>query len=152
VTELLLGVHGATAPPALDRELAARRPLAILVADDDAIGCRATCRILERLGYRADVARDGLGAVEAVARRRYDVVLMDMYMPALDGAEATRRIRAQGGEQPWIVGLSGSVMAEERCRCADAGMDDFVAKPFRLAEFVEALERVGRTEAATAAA
>ena len=88
-------------------------------------------RILERLGYRVDVADDGNEALEACERTRYDVVLMDVQMPGLDGFEVTRRIRAreEGGRRTPIVAMTASAMKGDRERCLEGGMDDYVAKP-----------------------
>jgi CheY-like chemotaxis protein len=98
------------------------------------------------MGYAADVATNGLEAVEAVERSTYDVVLMDVQMPELDGLEATRRIRARwpAGTGPRIVALTANAMAEDRQATAQAGMDDYLSKPIRPAELVDALRRAER--------
>lgn len=107
--------------------------LRILVADDNAVNRQVAARILDRLGYAADLVTDGREALEAVEQRPYDVVLMDVYMPEMDGLEATRRIRQSLSPvaQPVIVALTAAVFAEERERCREAGMDEFVTKPVR---------------------
>jgi CheY-like chemotaxis protein len=97
--------------------------------------------LLERMGYRADVAGDGREAVAALAQRRYDLVLMDVEMPVMDGVEATRQIRALPRyAQPRIVGLTANVAPEDRATYLAAGMDDCLVKPIRTAELRAALE------------
>jgi CheY-like chemotaxis protein len=100
--------------------------------------------LLDRLGHRASLATNGLEAVEAVASKHYDVVLMDVYMPEMDGLEATRRIRSElpAAMQPVIVALSAGAFAEERERCRAAGMDHFVAKPVRVEDLSVVLQGV----------
>jgi len=97
--------------------------------------------MLGKLGHRVDVVADGAEAVAAVHRARYDVVLMDVQMPVLDGLEATRRIRAElpVGRQPYIVALTASVLIEDRAACRAAGMDDYLTKPIRLDDLARAL-------------
>ena len=111
----------------------ARPPIAahVLVAEDNEVNQKVAVRILERLGYKVDVADDGNEALEACQRTRYDVVLMDVQMPGLDGFEVARRIRAreQGGRHTPIVAMTASAMKGDRERCLEAGMDDYVAKP-----------------------
>src|SRR5262249_34877367 len=120
------GELSASARPggAFDGALAARRPLRILVVEDNATNEQLAVRVLERLGYRPDVARDGAEAVRAVERERYDVVFMDVQMPEVDGYEATRRIvgRRAPGERPRIVAITAHASGEDRAACLDAGM------------------------------
>jgi CheY-like chemotaxis protein len=95
------------------------------------------------MGYRADVAGNGLEAIEALQRQPYDVVLMDVQMPEMDGLEATRHIRQEVVEdmQPRIIAMTASAMQEDQERCLAAGMDDFVSKPIRVEELVRALNK-----------
>src|SRR5262249_2344638 len=132
-----------------DPALAARRPLQILVVEDNATNQRVVLLILERMGYRADVAVNGREALTALARRRYDLVLMDVEMPEMDGMEATRRIRADSPRdvQPRIVGLTANVAPEDRAAYLAAGMDDCLVKPIRTADLRTVLE--GGSVAAT---
>jgi CheY-like chemotaxis protein len=129
--------------PALDPGTASRHPLRILLAEDNVVNQKLATRLLERMGYRIDVASNGLEAVESVARQRYDVVLMDIQMPELDGLEATRRIIAADptGDRPTIIAMTANAMDGDRAMCLAAGMDDYVSKPIRVAELTDALRR-----------
>jgi len=124
-------------------DLATRHPLRILLAEDNAVNQKLAIRLLARMGYAADVVGDGAQAVNALSRETYDVVLMDVQMPELDGLEATRQIRALWpGRELQIVAMTANAMAEDREACLAAGMDDYVSKPIRVEELVAALERV----------
>jgi PAS domain S-box-containing protein len=117
--------------------------LRILLAEDNAVNQKVALRILGKLGYGADVASNGLEALEAVERESYDVVLMDVQMPELDGLEASRRICERWPEsRPRIIAMTANAMLEDREACFAAGMDDYVAKPVRAEELAEALSRV----------
>lgn len=109
------------------------RPLRILLAEDDPVSRTVARLVLERLGHHVHAVGDGLEAVEAVRRGSYDVVLMDVQMPGLDGLAATRLIRAElpVGRQPLIVAVTAADLAEDRAACATAGMDACVVKPLR---------------------
>jgi signal transduction histidine kinase/DNA-binding response OmpR family regulator len=119
--------------------------LRILLAEDNSANQRVATLMLGRLGHRADVAGNGLEALAALRRQRYDVVLMDLQMPDMDGLEAARRVRSEipREDQPWIVAMTASVMREQQEACRAAGMDDFVAKPISLPSLRTALQRVG---------
>ncbi len=132
----------------LDPDMARRHPLRILLAEDNVVNQKVALRLLAQMGYRADLAANGLEAVDAVERQTYDVVLMDVQMPELDGFEASREInrRWAGGRRPRIVAMTANAMQEDRERCVAAGMDDYVAKPIRVEELVTALERTPRRE------
>jgi CheY-like chemotaxis protein len=118
--------------------------LRILLAEDNPVNQKVALRILDKLGYRADVASNGLEAIEALERQQYDVVLMDVQMPELDGLDATRRIceRWPDESRPRIVAMTANAMIEDREACFAAGMDDYLAKPVRAEELAEALDRV----------
>jgi signal transduction histidine kinase/ActR/RegA family two-component response regulator len=129
--------------------LAGQIPLRILLAEDNSINQRVALLMLSRLGYPADVAADGRQVLEAVQRQRYDLILMDVQMPGMDGLEATRRIRAElpPERQPVIVAMTASVLAGHREACLAAGMDDFLPKPVLLPALRETLARnAGRGE------
>jgi signal transduction histidine kinase/CheY-like chemotaxis protein len=135
----------APAKAALDAAMAQRHPLRILLAEDNAVNQKLALRLLQQMGYRADVASNGIEAVESVARQTYDVVLMDVQMPEMDGLEATRRIVARwplATERPRIVAMTANAMAGDRDMCMAAGMDDYVSKPIRVEALVEALHNV----------
>ena len=129
-------------------KLAERLPLRILLAEDNSVNQRVGLLMLERMGYQADVAGNGAEALEALRRQAYDLILMDIQMPELDGLEATRRIRAEfpRERQPRIVAMTANVLREQRDACRAAGMDDFVQKPVGLAELRAALLRCGGEE------
>jgi PAS domain S-box-containing protein len=118
-------------------------PLRILLAEDSAVNQKVALALLAKLGYRADVVGNGLEALSALERERYDVVLMDVQMPELDGLDATRRIceRWPAGERPRIVAMTANAMEEDREACFAAGMDDYVAKPIRPEALAEALRQ-----------
>jgi signal transduction histidine kinase/DNA-binding response OmpR family regulator len=129
--------------PAMDGQMGTRLPLKILVAEDNAVNQKLVLRLLERHGYAADIVENGLQAVAAVDSADYDLVLMDVQMPEMDGLEATRRILASRtrGRAPRIAALTANAMAEDRAMCMAAGMDDYLSKPIRPDELVAALER-----------
>ncbi len=115
--------------------------LRILLAEDNATNQRVTQLLLDRLGCAVDIVDDGLAAVAAVSREHYDVVLMDMQMPRLDGIGATRRIRAElpADRQPYVVAVTANAMTEDRAACTAAGMDDYLSKPVRSTDLLAVL-------------
>jgi len=128
--------------PSVDRELAMRHPLRILLAEDNAVNQKLAHRLLATMGYTADTAGDGLQAIAALEAGQYDVILMDVQMPELDGLEATRRIRARWPKRAvHIVAMTANAMAGDRDACLAAGMNDYVSKPIRPPELAEALAR-----------
>ena len=121
-----------------------RQPLRILVAEDVVVNQKLALRLLEQMGYRADVASNGLEAIQSVERQPYDVVFMDVQMPEMDGLEASRRIcdRWPRGKRPVIIAMTANAMQGDREMCLDAGMDDYISKPIRIDELVKALMKV----------
>jgi len=127
-----------------DGRQAATSSLRILLAEDNAMNQKVALRLLQQLGYTADVATNGLEALAALERQPYDVVLMDVQMPELDGLDATRRICEQWPPEtrPHIVAMTANALPEDREACFAAGMNDYVAKPIRADELAGALKRV----------
>ncbi|MEM7350271.1 MAG: ATP-binding protein [Acidobacteriota bacterium] len=127
----------------LDRNLAQRLPLRILVADDNVINQKVAHLLLENMGYRADLAANGLEVLAALERQRYDIVLMDVQMPELDGLETTRRIHTEMAPhlRPKIIAVTAGAMRGDREKCLAAGMDDYVSKPVQADELQDALKR-----------
>jgi PAS domain S-box-containing protein len=135
--------------PEAPLERAARQDLRILLAEDHDVNRTLALKLLARMGCEADVARDGLEALSAVRDRAYDVVLMDVEMPELDGLEVTRTIRSElpRERQPRIIAMTANAMAGDRERCLAAGMDDYVSKPVRPEALEAALVDVARAHA-----
>lgn len=127
----------------LDSQMAQRHPLHILLAEDNIVNQKVTARILERLGYRADIVANGYEVIEALERQRYDVVLMDVQMPEMDGLEAARRIcrRWPKEERPRLIAMTAYALEGDREWCLAAGMEDYITKPVKIEELVDALER-----------
>ncbi|MEE4187136.1 MAG: GAF domain-containing protein [Roseobacter sp.] len=130
--------------PKIDGDLARRHPLRILLAEDNLVNQKLALRLLEQMGYRADLASNGVEALQSVERQTYDVVLMDVQMPEMDGLEASRRIvtGAAPDARPRIVAMTANAMQGDREMCLKAGMDDYIAKPIRVEKLVEALMNV----------
>ena len=120
-----------SAPAALDRAMADAHPLRVLLAEDNVVNQRVIEAMLARMGYRVEVAGNGVEALAALERSSFDVVLMDVQMPVMDGYEATRRIleRYAPDERPHIIGVTASAMEADRARCLEVGMFAFVPKP-----------------------
>ena len=121
-------------------EATGRAPLQVLVADDNAVNQQLALALLKKMGYRA-VATNGAEVLEALARRPYDVVLMDVEMPVMDGLEASRRINQEwpAGQRPRIIAVTANAMQGDRETCLAAGMDDYLSKPIRREELAAAL-------------
>jgi len=152
--QVLGAASGATPAPLVTRHALreARQSLEVLIVEDHPMNRTLAIKLLERWGHRADIAENGAIALEKLAARRYDVVLMDMQMPVLDGLEATRRWRAiesrdAAHSRVPIIGLTANAMAADREACLAAGMDDYVSKPISSERLYEALERRGRVVA-----
>jgi len=118
-------------------------PLRILVAEDNVINQKVALLTLERLGYRADMVSNGIEVLEALRRQWYDVILMDVQMPEMDGIEATAHVRSEFSEdeQPRIIAMTANAMEGDKERCLEAGMDDYVGKPFRMHELAAVLRK-----------
>jgi PAS domain S-box-containing protein len=131
------------APPPLDQHEAQQHPLHILLAEDNLINQKVTLHLLQKMGYHADVATNGSEVLQALAQQPYDVILMDVQMPEMDGIEATRRIRAEwsDSQQPCIIAMTAHAMAGDRQWCLDAGMDDYLSKPLHAEQLIATLRR-----------
>ncbi len=128
--------------------LAVERPFSILMAEDNSVNQLVAQKMLERLGYRVDTVADGQEAVSAVEQRHYDVILMDVEMPNLNGYDASRQIRQneRPGRAPWIVALTAHAVDGIREDCLAAGMNDYLAKPIKLEQLEQILRRVPRPD------
>jgi CheY-like chemotaxis protein len=124
--------------------MACRHPLRILLAEDNVVNQKLALRLLGQMGYSADVAVNGQQAVERIEQQIYDVVLMDVQMPEMDGLEASRRIttKYQTAQRPRIIAMTANAMQGDREQCLVAGMDDYVTKPIRVDTLVAALLQV----------
>lgn len=129
--------------PAIQRNLADRIPLRILLAEDNLINQKLAVKMLERIGYFPDIAGNGLEVLEALRRQHYDLVLMDVQMPEMDGVEATQRIRQEwpGDSGPRIVAITANAFKSDREQCLAAGMDGYVTKPIQFRELQAVLEQ-----------
>ena len=142
----VLGINfTAAAKAGSTRELPQCRPLNVLLAEDNVVNQKLAMTVLEKLGHKVDLVTNGQEAVEQSGQRAYDVVLMDVQMPELDGLDATRKIRARekehGGHQP-IVAMTAHAMKGDRDRCLESGMDDYLSKPIRARELAEKLKHL----------
>ncbi|OQW49228.1 MAG: hypothetical protein A4S09_03940 [Proteobacteria bacterium SG_bin7] len=119
-------------------------PWQILVAEDNSVNQNIMLKLLEKLGYRADIASNGYEAIEALKKKQYDIVLMDVQMPELSGLEATRIIcdTWTRDRRPYIIAMTATFQDEDRERCRDAGMEDFIGKPVRLSDLSRLLKSV----------
>jgi PAS domain S-box-containing protein len=135
------GARGGSKIP--ERPIAEEIPLEVLLAEDNAVNQKVALRFLERLGYRADAVANGLEAVTTLQNRHYDLVLMDLQMPEMDGFEATREIRRRlpFSRQPKIVALTANAMQGDRDLCVASGMDDYISKPVKMHEIAETIRR-----------
>jgi CheY-like chemotaxis protein/HPt (histidine-containing phosphotransfer) domain-containing protein len=150
------------APTKLDPALSARLPLRVLLCDDNVINQKVALRLLQQMGYKADVAANGLECLQALERLPYDIIFMDVQMPEMDGIEATRQIRERqknpstpGNFKPGIaiVAMTANAMQGDREKCISAGMDDYLSKPIRPEDIRKILELWGpKATAASAAA
>jgi CheY-like chemotaxis protein/HPt (histidine-containing phosphotransfer) domain-containing protein len=133
--------------PVLDAELARRLPLRLLLADDNPINQKVGTSVLQKLGYRSDLANNGLEVLQALEQKSYDVLFLDVQMPEMDGLETARQIcqRWPAEKRPRIIAMTGNALLGDREKCLEAGMDDYISKPIRISDLQAALERWGPT-------
>jgi signal transduction histidine kinase/ligand-binding sensor domain-containing protein/DNA-binding response OmpR family regulator len=124
-------------------DFAAKYPLNILIAEDNPVNQTLISMVMKKLGYQPLIAVNGLKAVEALNEKQYDIVLMDVQMPEMDGLEATQLIRAQLHYQPIIIAVTANAMQDDKEACLQAGMDDYISKPIQLDKLVSILEKWG---------
>jgi CheY-like chemotaxis protein len=137
--------------PITAHSLSERRPasLRILLADDNPLNCRLAVLMLEKAGHAIDVVEDGGAAIEAVRAKDYDLVLMDVQMPEVDGLEATRRIRALPIARAGVpvIAITANAMAGDDRRCIAAGMNDYITKPIDRARLLSTVDKWGHARA-----
>ncbi len=142
-------LSGATSGPsengktkAITKQFAEKHPTRIIIAEDNLVNQKVALKILDRLGYTADIASNGKEVIRAIEEKPYDVVFMDIQMPEMDGIEATRKIcqKWQPQQRPKIVGMTAHAFTEDRERCFEAGMVDFITKPIRVEELARVLQ------------
>jgi len=131
--------------PRLPADLSKRHPMNILVAEDNLINQQVILFILQKLGYEPTMVENGQEAIREVTKNWYDVILMDLQMPEMDGLEATRIIRESSTRQPVIIALTANTMQGDEEECLNAGMDDYIGKPVNLEELVGKLRKWGVT-------
>lgn len=133
--------------PASEKQLSDQFPLQILLVEDNKINQKVAIRMLEMLGYHPDLVENGEGALKAIQQKDYDLVLMDLQMPLMDGLTATSAIRqTQLNVQPRIVALTANALEEDRKRCKEVGMDDFIAKPLTLNKLTDVITECASIE------
>jgi two-component system sensor histidine kinase/response regulator len=144
VARLLAGASEAPAAPITPQSAEGTgRAMQVLLVEDHIVNQKLAVNLLKRWGHQVVVADNGLVALEALSRQEFDVVLMDMMMPVMDGLEATRRIRAtQIGRRTPIIAMTANAMESDRQRCLEAGMDDYISKPIKVQELQQMLQRI----------
>jgi CheY-like chemotaxis protein len=125
----------------LTEAFAKKHPLNILLAEDDIYNQMVAVQVFENMGYKIEVANNGRIAVEYANKNYYDIILMDVQMPEMDGFEATKNIRQNMATQPIIVAMTANAMDGDRNVCLQAGMDDYISKPINLDELAAKLEK-----------
>lgn len=123
--------------------IAEKNPLSILVAEDNLINQKVITIMLAKMGYSADIIQNGQEAVDTIAIKKYDIVLMDVQMPEMDGLQATKLIRVNKGTQPIIIAMTANAMQDDREDCIRAGMDDYMSKPINMNDLKNLLEKYG---------
>jgi PAS domain S-box-containing protein len=155
LANILLGVFSSQLQPVntfthalnqLNGHMAEMIPLKILIAEDNVVNQKVALHMLQRLGYRADIVANGLEVLTALRRQSYDVVLMDIQMPEMDGLTATIKICQEwpSSHRPWIVAMTANAMQGDQEKCLAVGMNDYIAKPIRMEDLSRALDNCYR--------
>jgi len=126
----------------LNQDFSETYPLKIMVAEDNLINQKMILKVLDKLGYKPTLAINGREAVEMLNEQPYDLILMDVQMPEMDGLEATRYIRKNCAAQPVIVAMTANAMLEDREECLKAGMDDYISKPLKIEALMAVLQEI----------
>jgi CheY-like chemotaxis protein len=119
--------------------------LSILLAEDNPVNQKVALSMLKKMGYHADVAVNGLEVLHSLEKKHFDVILMDIQMPEMDGLEATQHIRSQKIKQPCIIAMTAYALEGDREHCLDAGMDEYISKPIKKEELGKALQKCRAT-------
>jgi signal transduction histidine kinase/CheY-like chemotaxis protein/ligand-binding sensor domain-containing protein len=147
-TALKLKGSGASQPvPAktqFSHDFAKQLPIDILIAEDNLVNQKLARHIIEKMGYKPDLAVNGHDALNAMTLKKYDLIFMDIQMPEMDGLEATRFIREHMQHQPVIIAMTANAMPEDKEICIKNGMDDYLSKPMKISDIMEVLERWGK--------
>jgi len=127
-----------------DATMGVEKPLHILLAEDNKVNQLVATKLLSKFGYQADLAQNGKQVIQALKRKDYDVVLMDILMPEMDGAEATISIRESWPieSQPWIIAMTAHALEGNRERFINSGMDDYISKPLEVKILQAVLNRI----------
>jgi CheY-like chemotaxis protein len=131
-------------PPSPVQKLSQLYPLTVLVADDNAVNQKVIRQMLLRMGYECDLAGNGLEVLAAAEKKHYDLILMDIQMPEMDGVEAMKHLRARDQPCPQLVAVTANALSEDRLRLLAAGFDDYISKPIPARRLEEMIERQGR--------
>ncbi|BAU56290.1 hybrid sensor histidine kinase/response regulator [Mucilaginibacter gotjawali] len=135
-------ITGITEPATiLSAGFAQKFPMKILIAEDNLINQKLITKVIARLGYTPEVVNNGKQVLEMLENDFYDIILMDVQMPEMDGLETTRIIRMQDTRQPYIIAMTASAMAEDKAACLEAGMNYFISKPISITDLVVVLEK-----------
>src|SRR5688572_19100175 len=133
--------EGSTTTHKLSANFSEQHPLRILIAEDNATNQKLALKVLGKLGYTPEIAKHGKEVLEMVSNKNYDVILMDVQMPEMDGLEASRMIRMCLSIQPVIIAMTANTLQGDREACLQAGMDDYISKPINLEDLVDVLEK-----------
>jgi CheY-like chemotaxis protein len=143
VGHVVVPERSTTGTQKMSLDFATKFPLSILIAEDNPVNQTLIMMVMKKLGYQPHMAVNGLKAIEALHEKVYDIVLMDVQMPEMDGLEATETIRSALHYQPVIIAVTANAMQDDKEMCLKAGMDDYISKPIQLEKLVAILEKWG---------